>query len=129
MVGVHGLVIVERAYRGAVETQFSDALYFLREMNRQMERLDLALRGLAVTYAVDAPPVPAVRVPSRHVATLPDPRRSVAALLDEGVTVTADVGDLRRLGLGADRLLPGVACADTSLLAPAWADYDGVWFL
>ncbi|MFC7617397.1 hypothetical protein ACFQV2_32245 [Actinokineospora soli] len=39
------LAIVERAYRGAVEKQFFDALYLAVELHRQLGGMDLLLRG------------------------------------------------------------------------------------
>ncbi|WP_026424624.1 hypothetical protein [Actinokineospora inagensis] len=115
------LAIVERGYRGSVETQFADVLYLVRELNRQLDGLDLSLRGLAVTYAVTADPVP----PVVGLDTLPDPRASLRTLLDEGVTVTVTDDDLAAAGLPGDvQLLPGVVRG-----AARWTDYRAVWFL
>lgn len=115
------LAVVERGYRGAVETQFADVLYLVRELNRQLGGLDLSLRGLAATYAVTAaPPDPVV-----GVDTLPDPRASLRTLLAEGVTVSVADADLEALGLPGDvPLLPGVVRG-----AARWSDYRAVWFL
>jgi hypothetical protein len=124
------LAILDRPYRGAVEAQFVDCLYFAREINRQVAPLALLLRGPAVTLAVqDAGYQPCLRLGSVRLDTLPDYRGSLRELLSDGVPVTADEADLRALGLDATRLLPGVRCADTGLLASSWPDYEGVWFL
>lgn len=129
MQAFRGLVVVERAYRGSVEAQYCDVLYFLRELNRQLERLDLALRGLAVTYALDVPGAPPAQLGFRALETVPHPRQAVASLVSEGSNVTADLGDLTALGFAAHDLLDGVSCADTSSLTETWDSYDGVWFM
>jgi hypothetical protein len=123
------LGIIERGYRGSVETQFADVLYLARELNRQLGRLDIALRGLAVTYAVATDFEPHLDLAGRRLAGLPDARASIQTLLGDGVTVTVDAGDLRALGLGPDRLLPGVRWEEPEAAARRWADYDAVWFL
>jgi predicted peroxiredoxin len=124
-----GLIIIDRAYRGSVETQFADVLYFIRELSRQLGGLDLVLRGLAVTYAVKGI-CPTIRLAGRHVHTLPDPRRSIQTLLDEGVTVFVEEPDLAALGLfNGDHLLSGVCLVSVGELALRWSDYLGVWFL
>lgn len=125
----HGLIIIERAYRGSVETQFADVLYFIRELSRQLGGIDLVLRGLAVTYAVKGS-CTAIHLGGRNVNTLPDPCRSVQTLLDEGVTVFVEEPDLAALRLSdGDRLLSGVRLARVGELALRWSDYRGVWFL
>lgn len=122
------LGIVEQAYRGSAETQFADVLYLVRELNRQLGRLDIALRGLAVTCAVATPPPPGIALADRAVP-LPDPRASVRTLLADGIAVSVDAADLRALGLDPDRLLPGVRSEEPAATAGRWADYDAVWFL
>ncbi|MFD7547961.1 hypothetical protein ACFV0R_01520 [Streptomyces sp. NPDC059578] len=125
------LVMIDRAYRGSVETQFADVLYFIRELNRQVGGLHLALRGDAVTYALTAPEhTPSVQLGSRELDTLPDPRRSVRTLLEEGTAVWVERTDLERLGPGAaDRLLPGARLAGPGELARSWSSYHRVWFM
>lgn len=125
----HGLIIIDRAYRGSVETQFADVLYFIRELSRQLGGIDLLLRGLAVTYAVKGS-CTAIRLADRDVTTLPDPRRSIQTLLDEGVTVFVEEPDLAALGLSdGDRLLSGARLVQIGELALRWSTYLGVWFL
>lgn len=123
------LAIIERGYRGSVETQFADALYLVRELNRQLGGIDLVLRGLAVTYAVAAPPS-VLRLADRSVDTLPDPRASLCTLISEGVGVCVEGADLNTLGLTKeDGLLPGVRYTPWEETALQWADYAQVWFL
>ncbi|MFI9629736.1 hypothetical protein [Streptomyces sp. NPDC052042] len=125
------LVMVERAYRGAVESQFADVLYIVRELNRQLGGVHLAFRGQAVTYAVEAPGhEPVLTLGSRTIDTLPDPRRSVRTLLDEGVSVWAEQADVDRLGASLpDRLIPGVRTLRPGELAASWPTYTQVWFM
>ncbi|OEV21087.1 hypothetical protein AN219_27310 [Streptomyces nanshensis] len=125
------LIIVERAYRGSVETQFADVLYFIRELNRQTGGLHLALRGLTATYALEAPSYePTVRLGSRRLDTLPDPRASIREMLDDDAVVWVEEPDLARLGPTArTRLLDGVRCAAQGELTLRWAEFPRVWFM
>lgn len=125
------LIIVERAYRGSVETQFADVLYFVRELNRQSHGLNLALRGLAAGYAVEAPAyAPVVHLGGKALDTLPDPRASVRAMLEDGATVWVEEPDLTALGASARaRLLDGVRLCAPGELTRRWADFPRVWFM
>jgi hypothetical protein len=124
------LLIVERAYRGGVEAQFADVLYFIRELHRQSGGADLALRGLAASYAVDTGFVPALRIAGATIDTLTDPRQGVRKLIAEGAGVWVEEPDLAALGRHArDRLLPGVRCLAGHGLAVRWPEYERVWFM
>ncbi|QLH22020.1 hypothetical protein [Streptomyces sp. Rer75] len=126
------LLIMEKAYRGSVETQFADALYVVPDLHRQSGGgCDLALRGPAVGYAVrTGAPQPPLRLGKRTLDTLPDPRASVTKVLDAGVTVLVEEPDLTALGrTAADRLLPGVQVIEAHGLAARWPSYEQVWFL
>jgi len=124
------LVIVERAYRGAVETQFADVLYFIRALHRQSGGLDVALRGLAASYAIAANFVPVMEVAGRRLDTLTDPRRCVADLLADGIIIWVEEPDLATLGPTASgRLLPDVRRLTAGGLAARWPEYERVWFM
>ncbi|HZB50305.1 MAG TPA: hypothetical protein VE547_14520 [Mycobacteriales bacterium] len=123
------LLIVERAYRGAVEDQFADVLYFVHGLHRQSGGVELALRGAAAGYAVLPDRPPALRVAGRLLGTLPDPRRSVQLLLDDGVAVWTEEPDLLALGPTAPaRLIPGVRCLAADEVTARWPSYARVWF-
>ena len=128
MAGFRALGIIEQGYRGSAETQFADMLYLAREKRRQLGCLDIALRGLAVTYAVATDFDPGLELGGRRVAG-PDPRASILTMMGDGATVSVDAGDLRALGLGPGRLLPGIRCDEPEEATRRWADYDAVWFL
>ncbi|MFI9152074.1 hypothetical protein [Streptomyces sp. NPDC053367] len=124
------LLIIERAYRGAVETQFADVLYLARELNRQQNGTDILLRGLAVTCAAADPrPAPAVVVGRRKLDTLPDPRDSVRSLLENGATVWAEEADLALFETGPAWLQPRVRRAGPADPLPDWSTYRSVYFL
>ncbi|MFJ9715270.1 hypothetical protein ACIRPQ_04885 [Streptomyces sp. NPDC101213] len=120
---------MEKAYRGALEKQFFDALYLAVELNRQLGGLDVLLRGRAVTYGVRARPVPALRIGSRTVDTLTDPRRDLRTLMDAGVRVHAEESGLAAHGLSADRLLDGVLPVPDGSMALRWPEYRMVCYL
>ncbi|AGP60154.1 hypothetical protein [Streptomyces rapamycinicus] len=123
------LLIIERAHRGAVETQFADTLFFVRELHRQSGGLHVVLRGLAASYAVDTTYEAALRIAGRTLDTLPDPRRLLRQLLEDGATVFVEEADLSALGARArERLLPGVRLVAGAELVSRWSDYERVWF-
>jgi intracellular sulfur oxidation DsrE/DsrF family protein len=129
------LAIIENGHRGGLETQFADVFYLVRELNRQIGRIDVLLRGPAVTCALDAVKPDAAEREDRRLragptlARLPDVRASVRNLLGDGMAVAVDGADLSALGLPSDRLIDGVAVTDGEADATRWLDYDGVWFL
>ncbi|MDJ0346543.1 hypothetical protein QMK19_33125 [Streptomyces sp. H10-C2] len=130
MSGYRVLGVIDRAYRGSVEVQFFDALYGILDFRAQLGGVALALRGAAVTLAVDEDAyLPVVEFGPLRLETLPDYRNSVRQLVAEGVPVMVDEPDLRALGFGPLDLVPGVDCLDTNELAARWSEYDGVWFV
>jgi hypothetical protein len=125
------LIVCEQGYRGSAETQFADVLYIIRELTRQLSDpgVDLALRGLAVTWALEAGPVPAVTLGERCLDTLPDPRATVVMLLAEGVSVSVEEPDLRALGADPGGLMSGIECLQRGELVSRWGRYEGIWFM
>lgn len=124
------LVIIEHGYRGAVETQFFDALYSAVELHRQLGGLDLLLRGTAASYALVSDELPTLRVGSTVIETLNDPRRGLTMLLTAGVGVWVEADAAGGLpDLAPDRFIPGVRCAAPGELARRWPAYRSVFFL
>ncbi|MEU9375622.1 hypothetical protein AB0D94_17830 [Streptomyces sp. NPDC048255] len=124
------LAIIERGYRGAVETQFSDELYCAFLFHRHLGGLDVLLRGSAVTYAARAGRTPHLRLGNRDLTTLNEPRQGLGVLLDSGVGVWAEESDLRLHGLtGEESLLAGVRTAAAGSTALRWAGYRAVFYL
>ncbi|WP_411107402.1 hypothetical protein [Streptomyces sp. cmx-4-9] len=124
------LAIIERGYRGAVETQFSDELYCAFLFHRHLGGLDVLLRGSAVTYAARAGRTPTLRLGNREITTLSEPRRGLGVLLESGVGVWAETADLRSHGLSAEKdLLPGVRSAAPGAMALRWSGYRAVFYL
>ncbi|RSS80815.1 hypothetical protein [Streptomyces sp. WAC06614] len=122
------LAIVERGYRGALEKQFFDELYLATELHRQLGGLDILLRGSAVSYAVDAGPVPALRIGGRTVDTLTDPRQGLRTLLEAGVAILVEEPDLTALG-AARPVVEGVRVTAAGETAARWQAYRMVIFL
>ncbi|MEU3465607.1 hypothetical protein ABZ721_37430 [Streptomyces sp. NPDC006733] len=124
------LGVIDRAYRGSVEVQFFDALYGILDFRAQLGGVALALRGAAVTLAVDELSyTPTVDLGPVNVGTLPDYRNQVRRLIAEGVPVMVDEPDLRALGFEPGDVVPGVEVLNTNELAARWPEYDGVWFV
>ncbi|MFD7020777.1 hypothetical protein [Streptomyces sp. NPDC059161] len=124
------LAIIERAYRGALETQYSDALYCAFLFHRHLGGLDVLLRGPAVTHASHRGRTPQLRLGKRTVTTLNDPRGGVEALLRSGVRVWAEEPALRAHGLDPDNdLLAGVGSVAAGVMATRWPDYHAVFYL
>ncbi|MBB1252749.1 hypothetical protein [Streptomyces alkaliterrae] len=123
------LALVEKAYRGALEKQFFDSLYLATELHRQLGGLDILLRGRAVTYGIEAPPVPALRMGSRTLDTLSDPRRDLRALIAAGVGVWAERDALAAHGLQEAPLLDGVRTVADGETAARWPEYRMVFYL
>ncbi|MGW6544051.1 hypothetical protein ACWGBH_14530 [Streptomyces massasporeus] len=126
--GQRVLAVVERGYRGALDKQFFDELYLATELHRQLGGLDVLLRGTAVTYALDAPPPPPLRIGDRVVDTVTDPRAGLRTLLDADVGVWVEEPALAALG-SPRRPLPGVRLAQEGEVAARWKDYRMVFFL
>ncbi|GGW13138.1 hypothetical protein GCM10018980_76550 [Streptomyces capoamus] len=122
------LAIVERAYRGAVETQFSDALYCAYLFHIHLGGLDLLLRGPAVTYAVRGA-TPALRLGGQDLHTVNDPRVNLAVLLDSGVGVWVEEPDLPAHGLSPAALLPDVRTVPAGEITARWSAYRSVFYL
>ena len=124
------LAIIERAHRGALETQFSDALYCAFLFHRHLGGLDVLLRGPAVTYASRTARTPRLRLGERVVDTLSEPRGGLGVLLEAGVRVWAEEPGLRAHGLDGDgSLLPGVGSVAAGAMAARWPDYRAVFYL
>ncbi|WP_153426738.1 hypothetical protein [Streptomyces alkaliphilus] len=124
------LCVLDRAYRGAVEAQFFHALYGLLDLHGQFERMDVALRGAAVTMAVEEDTYrPSVRLGTMVLDTLPDYRGSVRDLVAEGFEVLVDRDAVTALGFAPERLVTGTTCLAPAELALRWPRYDQVWFV
>jgi hypothetical protein len=124
------LAIIERGYRGAVETQYADTLYCAYLLHCHLGGLDILLRGMAATFAGPAPAAPELRIADRTVSTLSDPRAGLRLLIDSGVGVRVDRRDVEALGLSeADCIAVGIEVADETELIRTWPGYWGVFFL
>lgn len=123
------LAIVERAFRGALEKQFFDALYLAAEMHRSLGGMDVLLRGAAAVYALPAPPG-ALVLGGLRIDTLPDAREDLSRLVDAGSGIFVEHESLAAHGLGGRTdLLAGVTAVERGSLARRWLDYRTVCFL
>ena len=125
----HHLLVIDHAYRGSVEVQFSHLLYLAQGLHGQLRGADVALYGTAVTLAVAAPPPPPLVLRAGTVERLPDPGPALRSLLDAGASVFVEQSRLDALGLPRERLVDGVVCRTAAQPARHWPDYEEVWFL
>jgi hypothetical protein len=123
------LLVIDHAYRGSVEVQFSHLLYLAQGLHGQLRGTDVALYGTAVTLAVEAPPPPSLPLGTATVERLPDPGPALRSLLAAGASVFVEHSGLDALGLARERLVEGVLCRTEAQLARQWPDYEEVWFL
>lgn len=122
------LVIVERAYRGAVEQRYAHVLWLMEALHQQHPTAVL-LRGPAAGYAVDAPPAPPLRLGRGEVEHLPDYRDTVGRLRASGVRLLVSSSSLDVLGLAGRPLLEGVEAVDDRGVVAVCAEYDHIWCL
>jgi hypothetical protein len=123
------LLVIERAHRGAVESQFANVLFFVRELHRQSGGVDVVLRGLAAGFAVRGTFRSSLPIAGRMLESLPDPQCHVRGLIQDGATVWVEEPDLAALGPSArERLLPGVSTVAAHEITSRWSTYGRVWF-
>ena len=122
------LVIVERAYRGAVEQRYAHVLWLMEALHQQHPTAVL-LRGPAAGYAVDAPPPPPLRLGSGEVEHLPDYRDTMGRLRAAGVRLLVSSSSLDVLELADRALLKGVQPVDDEAIVAVCAYYDHIWYL
>jgi hypothetical protein len=122
------LVIVERAYRGAVEQRYAHVLWLMEALHQQHPTAVL-LRGPAAGYAVDAPPPPPLRLGSGEVEHLPDYRDTIGRLRATGVRLLVSSSSLDVLELADRALLKGVQPVDDEAIVAVCAYYDHIWYL
>lgn len=124
------LGILDRAFRGAVEAQFFDALYGFLDLRRDMGEVHVILRGSAVSMAVAEQDFrPVLHLGGVPIDTLPDYRGLIGELVSEGITVMIDEPDLRMLGFRPEQLVEGVHSVDSNEIAAKWPSYAHVWFV
>lgn len=121
--GYRALAVVERGHRGALEKQYADVFYLARELNRQMEAVDVCLRGSAATYALES------AVVAQLESADDGPQAGVRTLLRDGVDICVLAEDLAALRMGPERLLSGVSIVSRASFVKCWSTYTGVWFL
>lgn len=117
------LAVIDRRYPDARAEQHADLIDFCVGLRARFGRIDLVLRGSAVTCAVGPP------VPPRGGDRPADRHRELRTLLRSGVRVWADRADLAAFGHPDGPLLADVVATDTDALATGWHEYEKVWFL
>ena len=122
------LAIVERAYRGAIEEQYAHILWLTHALRKMQGEVSLLLRGNAVLYARRGQLRPGLAIGGLEVDHLPDYGSALEALLADGVAVYALADDLRRLGVEARGLVPGVEQVELSGMARLCDRHGRIWY-
>lgn len=132
MSNAQNLVIVERAYRGAVEVGYFDVLYQLLELHRQLDGVDLLLRDHASTYGLAGEPFApesVTRLWSGGEIAPNSPRCEVRRLIELGVRVLVHRDDLTEFAVPPARLVPGVRIVDDAELYDRWPSYAQILYM
>lgn len=132
MTDAQNLIIVERAYRGAVEVGYFDILYQALELHRQLNGVDILLRQHASTYALATAPRVLDEAAEKVFAgraRLDDPRGEVGRLLDVGIAVMVQRDDIADLRIAPERIRRGVHIVDDADLDQRWFDYTQILYL
>lgn len=125
---VRTLVVVERAFRGAVEQQFAHVLWLVHALHRQSP-LTLLLRGLAGTYALAREPAAPVSLAGRDWGLAPDYQASIGRLVSDGAPVLVPAASLRELGFQDRPLLPGVRAVTADEIVTLAETCQRWWYL
>jgi hypothetical protein len=121
------LIIVERAFRGAVREQYGHIVWLARIMREMGARCSLLLRGNAVLYARRDQARLGLDLGRTRVDHLPHYESAIELLLARGVEVYADADALTRLCPDAP-LVAGVITADRTRIVQAIVDHDRAWY-
>ncbi|HKP94818.1 MAG TPA: DsrE family protein [Fibrobacteria bacterium] len=126
--GKSSLAIIEKAFRGAVEEQYGHIVWLSRVVRKMGGRTSLLLKGDTVLFAVRGQPRQSLPIGEDVLEGLPHYETTLERMAAEGVPLFAFAPDLRRLGIAADRLMPGVAPVELDRLASLCGESDAVWF-
>jgi sulfur relay (sulfurtransferase) DsrF/TusC family protein len=121
------LAVIERAYRGTLEEQYSHILWICLSLKKMGGQIGVLLRGNAVLYARRDQQQLSLTISDLPVA-LPDYETSVTGLIDAGTLVYVISANLDQLGLTPDDLCPGVEPIDAADLAQLCSTFDVIWY-
>lgn len=122
------LIVVERAYTGFVEEQYSTMPWICWSHQRMGGQVHVLLRSLAVLYALPDQPSSSLTIGGVVVCNTHSYAEDLRRLLAEGGAVSVIREDLRRLRIDAAALLPGVTLVERANLARLCLEHDGVWY-
>lgn len=122
------LVIIERAYRGAVEEQYGHLPWICWSHDRMGGDIGVLLRGNAVFYACRDQRELSLTLGGMTLPNLYDYAASIEGLLADGRPVYVIDSDLARLQLQPGALRPGIERLDERDLTRLFSEYDAVWY-
>ncbi len=122
------LIIIEHAYRGAVEGQYGHILWTCRSHQRMGGQLGVLLKGNAVLYARQCQTDPPLTIGAYTLTHLNAYGTSLETLIREGGRAYLFAPDAERLGLTPADLLQTATWVQPSDLPPLFSEYDAVWY-
>ncbi len=122
------LIIVERAYTGAIEGQYGHALWLCWSNQRLGHKVSVLLRNDAVLYARRKQHKLELTIGSIQVPNLFDYLDCLEGLLSDGGSVYALRDDVDRLQLASAELHHRVELIEHAQLADLVANCDVVWY-
>jgi sulfur relay (sulfurtransferase) DsrF/TusC family protein len=121
------LAVIERAYRGTLEEQYSHILWICLSLKKMGGQIGVLLRGNAVLYAQRDQQHLSLTISGLPVV-LPDYEASINGLIDAGALVYVIRANVDQLGLTPGDLCPGVELIDAADLADLCATFDVIWY-
>ncbi len=122
------LIILERAYAGAIEEQYCNILWICWSHQKMGYHVGTVLRSNTVLYARRQQKTLDLAVGSVQVTNLFNYAENVSGLLADGGAVYVLRQDLDRFQLSPAELYPQVQVIDTADLATLCSEYDDIWY-
>jgi hypothetical protein len=121
------LNIVETAYRATLEEQDDTILWLSRSLQAAGAKVDLLLKGAAVSYALAAQDASGLAFGTESQTQPPRLADDIAKLLAGGAVVYIVEDDLAERGIVGEEIVEGIERIRGSALAPLIASYDRIW--
>lgn len=122
------MIILERAYTGAIEEQYSNILWICWSHQKMDCQMAVVLRGNTLLYARRQQQTSELTIGDIRVTQLSNYSEYLEQLIASGGAVYILRGDIDRFALNVEEVLPGVQVINTSDLASLCGEYDNIWY-